>query len=405
MKEYKLPLVYNWELAHKKIVAPVNPVTYVGLQTLISKNELIPGATYVIIDYRTIYDQPDYISPGVPKPAGDINTLTGPIEPLLVTAITPTQIGLEAISMVFPQDLIWYDINFTVTEVKGTPAKGRIIKRTDFEHMNTTGYDHRHVMFKRYEGVSSTGIFNTVWDTGFSSSYLPTFGDDCDNMDIAYIRGTEVGFDDPIFLVSNNIFGDNCEEFSCGQDFYNNTFGSGCYGVKFNHNTHDNIIGNNFYNNIIANEFANNIINDDFNTNNIGSAFAGNVIGQYFINNNIGNNFGYSRGNKIGDGFMNNTIGNDFYNNEIGNNFMENVIHHSFINTIITDGFQNVHSKVTVDSISFPGICYAGFLAGINVYIEIIAGFDGSNIMNPPKPQRYLGWFDISTSRMQYTGL
>ena len=385
-------------------------VSYTDLLALMLNNDLVVGSQYIISDYQTVYDQPDYDGFGVAKTPGNIVTLTGPVEPLVVTAASTSTLALEVVSTVYPQDIIWYDPSFKITEVKGTTAKGRIIRRIDFENMNTTGYDHRHVVFKRYESSPGSGIYNIIKDNGGAfRTNIPTFGDECENMNLDYIRveAYTPGLDDPIFLVPNNIFGGECEEFYAGQDFYNNTIGSFCYGVRFNHNTHDNIIGDSFYNNVIANEFANNVIGDAFNLNNIGSAFAGNTIGNNFSNNNVGNNFGYSGANIIGDNFMNNAIFNDFYNNHVADNFMNNVMHHEFsgfnggLNTILSD-FQNVYIKSPVQATMLAA---TGFNSTPQTYLEgykeVFSGFTGGLV----NPQRVMGWYDSVVGNMVYTGL
>jgi hypothetical protein len=61
------------------------PVSFAELQTSITNSKLIPGKRYLITDYQTIYDQPDYDNAGLPKTV--VSTLTGIVEPLIVTAV------------------------------------------------------------------------------------------------------------------------------------------------------------------------------------------------------------------------------------------------------------------------------------------------------------------------------
>lgn len=407
MENYKLPLVYNWELAHKKIVAPITPTTYEGLLMLISKNSLVAGAHYGIIDYQTIYDQPDYDGTGTAKPIADIVTKVGPIEPLIVLAVSATGISIEAYSAVYPLDIIWYDITFTKTEYTGTPAKGRIIRRQDDEY-NLTGYDHRHVMFKRYESAPASTIFNSVADNGNASKDdIPTFGIDCESMNMFYMRETTAGFDDPVFIVPNNVFGDYCEEFYCGQDFYNNTIGSFCYATSFNHWCHNNIIGDGFYNNSIQNEFRFNSIGSGCIDNAIGNYFSGNIISNNFQNNKIGNSFGGLGGgqaNVIGDGFTNNVIGNIFQGNEIGTGFTNNTIVNTFVNhnvgSFIDNDFQNNNIKVSDNASDFntpsSKIVYDA------PYCEVVSGFSSFGVTDP---QNYLSYLDTGTAKWMFSGL
>ena len=377
-----------------------SPLSFAELQTSIINNKLIPGKRYLITDYQTIYDQPDFDSFGTPKPAIDIVTKYGPIEPLLVTAVTPTTIGREALSAIYPEDLLWYDINFTATEVKGTPAKGRILRRVD-DSFNTTGYDHRHVVFKRYESAPASGIFNQIKDNGNAyNDAIPTFGIDCESNLLNYVRESTVGFDDPIFIVPNNIFGDYCEEVNCGQDFYNNTIGSFCYATTFNHWCHDNIIGDNFSSNSIANEFSFNVIGDNATANQIQNAFQNNTIGVNFFSNAIGNNCGVSVGNTFGDGCFSNVIEDEFANNTIGNGFQHNYISDYFQGSTLANDFQQNHIKVNCNGTEAWST--AGVKAYDTSYTEVIDGFDAGGVA---QAQRYIGWFDTSLGQFQYSGL
>ena len=61
-------------------------ITYTSLQTLISASALEVNSSYLITDYQTIYDQPDFTALGVPKAV--VATLSGPVEPLIVVAVS-----------------------------------------------------------------------------------------------------------------------------------------------------------------------------------------------------------------------------------------------------------------------------------------------------------------------------
>ena len=314
---------------------PVLEGTYAELQGLIDLNLLNPGTYFLITNYQTIYDQPDYEANGTPKT--EVTTLSGPTEPLLVLAISTNEIADNAYMLSAPDDIIHYDHTFTVTEVNGTPAKGRITRRTDTNN-NTTGYDHTVVLFKRYESSPSSGIFNQYKDNGGSFIEVPTFGVDCENMQLLDSR-TDVGFDDPIFILPNSVFGDNCESVTTAGDFYNNTIGELAYGITFGHWCNSNIIGSGFVNNHILNEFSFNTIGNGFLDNTILNYFQNNIIADDFLSNNIGNGFGQGNANTIGSGFAFNIIENGFANNTIGISFQQNTIANFFISNIVTDNF------------------------------------------------------------------
>jgi hypothetical protein len=355
------------------------PITYADLVNFIGAGTLVAGQQYLLTDYETIYDQPDFDALGLPKAV--VTTNTGVVEPLILRAVTQFEISGMVQSVVFPFDKIQYDWTFSATEVMGAPAKGRIIERVSGNYLGTdnnrTSYDHREVVFKRYETFAGSGIFTVINDNGEApDNTIPTF-DKNTNM---YIGGI-VDVSSYPFLLSNNIFGNNCNNITIGVDSWNNTFGSNAYatsfglscrnntvGANFNNNTigdsfDTNIIPDNFTNNSIGNNFVNNTIGDTFSNNRIGNFFANNFIGDNFENYNIGNGFSgnnigiNSNGNTIGNdfqtntiggSFINNSIGNSFTNNTIGDNFADNIVSNDFISNIIIANFQrnNICTKI-----------------------------------------------------------
>jgi len=320
-------------------------ITYAQLVTAIGAGTLIPGQQYLLTNYQTVYDQPDYDNSGAIK--YPIVTKTGTVEPLILTATSTTTISATALSTVWPGDRIQYDWSFSFTELGLQPALGRISERITADDNNRTSYDHRAVLFKRYADTL-TGCFTEINEPYPGATYrddTPTFGVECDNMFLGGIFDG-FGFDDPAFIVPNSIFGDYCESVTTGGDFYNNTIGSFdpvglgafCYGTVFGHWCHNNKIGDGFYNNRIFNEFSNNVIGSDFNQNDIGNGFSENLIGNRFIQNTILSNF---KKNIISDSvFLSNVIDDDFLGNEITKTtFQNNSIEDYFQNNTIGDSY------------------------------------------------------------------
>jgi hypothetical protein len=120
---------------------------YSGLTSLILTSGLTAGSYYLITDFQTCYDQPDYDYDGSPIITG--NYRTSEVDPIIVFATSNSTLAENAYQPSYPKDSIKYDITFTVTEKTGSPAKGRITQRID-EYNNKTDYDHRTVKFKRY---------------------------------------------------------------------------------------------------------------------------------------------------------------------------------------------------------------------------------------------------------------
>ena len=80
-------------------------ISYDDLLTKVTNSELEPGANYLITDFRTVH----HILDNLTSRTGDINT--GELEPLIVKAVTINELDKEAISTVYPKDIIYYNIN------------------------------------------------------------------------------------------------------------------------------------------------------------------------------------------------------------------------------------------------------------------------------------------------------
>jgi hypothetical protein len=130
--------------------------TYNQLNSYATGGSLSVGSYYLMTDYQTCYDQPNYDHNGSPITTG--NYKTGSTEPLLLFAVSTTGFSSNVFSTLYPSDKISYDITWTTTEVTSSPAKGRITERIDNEN-NRTGYDSRAVQFIRYHGFYSENLF------------------------------------------------------------------------------------------------------------------------------------------------------------------------------------------------------------------------------------------------------
>ena len=346
-------------------------VTYTGLVSLITANALMAGQQYLITDFQTIYDQPDYDVFGNSKPT--VSTLSGGTEPLIVKAVTNNTISNLAFSTVYPSDHILYDWTFQTTEYMAVNAKGRITERVSYEDNNRTNYDHRVVLFKRYDNGS--GAYDQINDNGNPSLDFYTFNGGENN----YIGNTPETLIIPTpFYLPNNIFQSISVNNTIANYCYNNTvigeFKGNFIGDNFNNNVitlapysksfafDNNNIGNvfrfnqinlldDFLSNNIGNYFQYNLnINGNFSYNHIGNGFSSNTnIGTGFVGNIIGNNFSSNvdiavnfQYNQIGNGFQGNTnIGNDFSSNQINNNFQGNTdIGANFASNHISNGFS-----------------------------------------------------------------
>jgi len=364
--------------------------TYSQLVADAGNGILIPGRYYLMTDYQTCYDQPNYNN--VKNPITTGNYKTGTTEPILLLAISTTGFSPTVYSTLYPQDKITYDITWNTTEVTGSPAKGRITERID-NFNNRTDYDNRSILFKRYRGYSYyenqplSGLVGISGLTGTTAVLYgntgTTFTSNFSTGDIVSVQNLNPSFFEVLSVVSNSLaiisgvtisvttdsiyyygnddgimsyyqpnvrqdqvfeyttFGDVIDNSGAVNNYIGNysnlhlEFGTGNFllannvllGGSFRNNT----IGNGSYNNTFNDDCDNNQIGDSFYNNSTNDDFDGNIIGENFNNNYITANF---NNNRIGSDFYSNTLlGGSFYRNNIGNDFRDNVY--------TSDDFQN----------------------------------------------------------------
>lgn len=378
----------------------VTSLPYSSFYSLISGGGLTTGSWYIINDYKTCYDQPDYNVDGNAITSGIYKDNTD-VQPIVLLATSTNTISEVAYQPAYPNDTIKYDWTFSATERTNGVAYGRITERVD-EFNNRTDYDHRQVKFKRYryyelelnntyQGtvevsiVSSTGM--TVLGTG--TSFLSNLGvgnkvgfGKNDNyrafevtsiisdteMTITGLTNTSLGQGTKMYPADwseySSYYQNNVDDSSVFEEHY--TFeGSGNYNnyignhanlyqtdendfILANNVFHDNFKGNKFgdscYNNTFFDDCSNNNVGNFFYNNVTDDDFDGNVIGNNFINNRITANFQY---NRIGESFRDNYIvQNDFYRNNIMNDFRDNEISGGdFQNNEIGSQFNNNEIK------------------------------------------------------------
>jgi len=318
-------------------------VTYSELYDLFTGETLNPGLYYLINDFQTCYDQPDFDQNG--NAIVGNNYKTGTTEPILVLSTGVNSLSPKAYSLEYPLDEISYDISFTVTERTGNPAKGRITERID-ERGNRTDYDFRSVLFKRYNFYYSENYYSgtlSIDGSGFVTGSDTDFSNDFSVGDVLGVY--EGSFSNPtgcfryyeILTISGatemTVTGNTIQS-------YNNTPYS--RGIQFNdfrsfHQT--NIISNTAYTEYLT-----------FEAPNVFNVKIGNYANLYnwqenpfLLSNNVFLDGSYLN-ITIGDESYDNTfdedmnalsIGNNCYRNIITNDFEENTIGHYFRNNII----------------------------------------------------------------------
>jgi hypothetical protein len=376
-----------------------NEGTYAQFVSEAGASILTPGRFYLMTDYQTCYDQPNYESDGTPITTG--NYKTGTTEPILLLAISTTGFSPTVYSTLYPQDKISYDITWNLTEVTSGPAKGRITERVDDKN-NRADYDFRAVQFIRYVGYFSeqyyAGKINLNSTTGLVSAsqtgttftndftvgdifgiYTPDFGlGSFQYFEISsivsdtemYITGRTLGdvsnayysagqrLPDYMSPFQCNITGTTNDEFDEYYTFNNNNNFNTYLGDNVNYDTF--ILSNNVFlsgsyrNNTFGGNVVGNTLNDDMDSNMIGPYCQYNIITNDFDGNIIGSYFQYNiidcdmDSNQIGNYFQLNMLGDydgdDFDFNRIGSNFRNNFLtlnNNGFQNNNIGDGFFN----------------------------------------------------------------
>jgi hypothetical protein len=368
-----------------------NSVTYSELYNLITGGTLTPGSYYLINDFQTCYDQPDYNFAGSAITTG--NYKQGPIEPIVVLSTSANTISNIAYQPTYPKDKIKYDWSWNQTEVTLGQAKGRITERID-EFSNRTDYDHRSVLFRRYdnyyykENNIAEGTIELIENTG------EVIGTDTEFLnynvgDHIAIPSTNVTFFEIVSISGDTsmvVSGLTIPTVSAGASFYsaqrsgltykqNNIstdytehptflFGDediisnyiGDVAIFRNWSEHafllpNNVFGEDVIGNRIGNEFINNTFNSDVEHNVIGDEFENNTIynDEDFTDNQIATNFRNNliicadfNDNIIGDGFNDNKIfnNNNFVDNQIGVGFNNNTIYSDFEDNKIGNGFD-----------------------------------------------------------------
>ena len=360
-----------------------NEGTYDELYSFATGGTLTAGSYYLMTDFQTCYDQPNYNNTKNPIFTG--NYMTGNTEPILLLAVSTTGFSPTVYSTLYINDKITYDITWNTTEITSSPAKGRITERID-NFNNRTDYDNRSILFKRYRGYSyeensplgglvgisgltgTTGVLygntGTTFNSNFGSGSIvsvrnlnPSFFEviSVESDSIAIISGVTIsettdspyysGNDDGIMsyyqpnvrqdqVYEYTTFGDPIDNYQFSINNYVGNYSNlalGWFGNPFilannvfiSGSYINNTIGDGSYNNTFNDDCDNNQIGGNFYNNSTNDDFDGNIIGENFNNNYITSNF---NNNRIGSDFdFNILLGGSFYRNNVGNDFNNNV--------------------------------------------------------------------------------
>ena len=371
-----IPVEYSGETYHMAF-SGINytEIVYSGLTLAMSVNGLSPGQYYLITDFKTCYDQPDYNSQGDTITTG--NYKQGSVAPILVLATGTGTISQLAYQPQYSGDTIYYDPYFSVTEVTGGEAFGRITYRLD-DKGNAFDYDFREVLFKRYNTYSASDSYDgtvsidgsgnvTGINTFFTGSTSPgniigivnpnrAYCVDFYEVVTATTNTSMVVTGHTFSAVNNTLYTPSTTEngmsykqsnvisntgfteyntFTNYNECFNNTCGN---RVAFTIDEGDTfLLSNNVFrdgeyvDNSFGSDFRNNTFNDDCTGNSIKYRFYNNVFDNDFDDNIITSDF-YD--NMIVCDFVDNYVQSNFYNNNLGDDdgdtFGDNIINGSF---------------------------------------------------------------------------
>jgi len=243
---------------------PLLSKTWAQLNTLRLASQLVPGQMYLLTDYQTIYDRPDYTITGTAKAAGSItNVNSGVTEPLILIAITTSSFGEDVISTLYPQDLIKFVFNFTTTR-KGVVTKGFIYSRTDTLLGNSFDCDYRTITLKRY--IDSNGDYSSYKDLGGASTLLPVISggfqvvSNCGTLPKTFFGGVfdlaNNVYSGPVMQQNNFGFAQNCTITPANNGYSNYFINSVLRGVVSTGDFYNNIASGASIDNFVANNNA-----------------------------------------------------------------------------------------------------------------------------------------------------
>ena len=315
-------------------------ISYANFYSLITGNNLQVGRTYIIADFRTVYDQMDFDNSGSLKPT--LTTKQGAIEEIWVYALSNNQIASRAYSKTYPNDQIQYDWTYNATLINGSPAYGRITERID-EWNNRTDYDHRAIKFIRYD--DGAGNFTVINDNGNASQEFLTFGN---------TYGTNTGE-----IIKNNYIGDYYTYNAFfGQEYSNNVIHATSFCIE-------NIFGIICFNNTWGDYNNLNTWGDGNDSNTWGNDNNSNTWGDDNYSNTWGDN-NYS--NTWGDNNFSNTWGDYNNSNTWGNNNYSNLF----------DTTQPMNNKILGSYIQNRDFTLQSYMYSNDYEVKIFKASDGN---------------------------
>ncbi len=133
----------------------LTPITYAALLALRNADSLVVEKSYLITDYKTVYQQPyTYIISNSAQ--GITDGLDTTVEPIIVIARTVNRLYDEAYSTVYTDQILKYDIDADLTYGSGTETKGAILNRKEPRRKLNIDFDFIAMKFRRFKTAYTT---------------------------------------------------------------------------------------------------------------------------------------------------------------------------------------------------------------------------------------------------------
>jgi len=274
----------------------ITSITYSDLFALASANNLIEGHLYLITDFQMVtYIQ--YTGGGI----GSEEIYQGSIEPMIVQASSNYDFNPQIISLSYSSDIITWLYKFTDRDWDAVlgQSTGIITSRYDTINKLYRDYDWRNIIFRRWETSSGSGVYDSIFDTGFAFQDYDPFNLGFTIFDTRI--GSPLGIANGIglqYYLDNFIIGCN----SVGNDV---KIGYGCT-----------IVGSNFGGNRIGLMLVQNCLTGDMENNNVTIVAENSFVSML---DNICNNISQNTSNEISYNQVNVMNGNSVLGDIAGN--------------------------------------------------------------------------------------
>lgn len=309
--------------------ASLKEVNYNELKELRDSNNLIPGSSYRITDYKFTTKQTNTKSAGnvfdiivLATAKGQLSELARAIQHEGDTYFDGNDLGAWE---------LWYDLDNDTDKYEWADSengKGVIYRMID-EKRNDCPYDFKNALFYNNKLITDTTTDKYYYT--FSYVVNGVLYDGTVEKQVKNCYGNSMG----VYLRFNkkslnlNVFENSSFDTSC----YNNTFGNSCYNNTFEGNCHSNSFGCKCYSNKFKvgfnnNTFGNGCFNNTFNSycssNIFGNSCYSNTFGVYFTSNTFGNYCCYNafgddvRNHKLNSGNYSITLNDEYYDDGSG---------------------------------------------------------------------------------------